>query len=335
MGAPLFDVFVVGPADGSGGSLPSLNLVLATRLGISQEEVTSGLAARRLLAAQRIDQAGAQALVKELKGMGVAAVIRPAAAVISPPPRPVAPPPPQAFSPPPSSTRDLFAPPPSAGAIDLLTGLPPPHPTNLPDTSGARMVAALGKEPSLELATTEIRRAPAAAAGSSGLNSPRVAASSSASGLAIDSEVASEAYRVRCAHHGLFYDTRKASGCGKCLAPGRKLSAQLADKQRQFKLAEFDEDDAAKRAFIGLAIALVVGFIPAAYHALRVGARDLRAVRAEQELLSRKPATEEISRRFEELNDVVKASKSRAVRTTAVLWVVVTAGAMVGWYKLT
>jgi hypothetical protein len=132
--------------------------------------------------------------------------------------------------------QNPFAPPPSSQSIDLLTGLPPgaapqaappqpPPPPSLPrETSGARFVAPEDKEPSLELGSAPPRRPSASA--STALSS-RMSATSSARVLAIDSEAASDAYRIRCDKHGLFYDTRKASGCAKCLAPGRRLNAQL------------------------------------------------------------------------------------------------------------
>ena len=170
--------------------------------------------------------------------------------------------------------------------------------------------------------------------GTSAMNAGRIAASTSGSGLAVDSAVQADAYRVRCPQHGLFYDTRKASGCRKCLEPGRKMSAAMEKKARGFKLLEID-DNPVKRAFIGIAIALVVGFIPAAYHALRVGSGDMRRIRAEQEVLSRKPATEEIVRQFEELDTSVGVSKSRSMRNTGLLWMVMTGGALIIWYRVT
>jgi hypothetical protein len=119
-----------------------------------------------------------------------------------------------------------------------------------------------------------------------------MAATSSASGLSVDKEVAAEAYRVRCHKHGLLYDSRKASGCGKCMDRGASCPPPSRPGTHGIKIADFDS--AAKRAFVGLALALVIGFIPAAYHAFRVGARDIHRLRDEQEILSRKPATEEI-----------------------------------------
>jgi hypothetical protein len=94
-------------------------------------------------------------------------------------------------------------------------------------------------------------------------------------------------------------------------------------------------DNPVKRAFIGLAIALAMGFIPAAYHALGMGSRALGRLRAEQEIVSRRPATEEIARRFEEFDVTVAATKVSYMRNTGVIWVLVTSGALLGWYRLT
>jgi hypothetical protein len=52
-------------------------------------------------------------------------------------------------------------------------------------------------------------------------------------------------------------------------------------------------------------------------------------------MLSRKPATEEIVRRFEELNTTVDNASSRATRTTAIVWLVVSGLALAGWYRVT
>jgi hypothetical protein len=175
--------------------------------------------------------------------------------------------------------------------------------------------------------------ATAALAGDAALTSTRMAATSTESGLAVDKAVAAEAYRVRCHKHGLLYDSRKASGCGKCMDKGRKLSAALQAKSVGITIAEFDS--ALKRALVGLGVALLVGFIPAAYHALRIGGRDIHRLRDEQEMLSRKPATEEILRRFEELNTSVDNATSRATRTTGVVWLVISGLALAGWYRFT
>jgi hypothetical protein len=250
-----------------------------------------------------------------------------------------APPELDAFGPPPASSADLgFAPGGTAGMA------PTPPVGRDPFAGGPEH-----EDPALELAvdppakpkvsstiSTEMARPSGSTSlpGASALNLSKMTASSSASGLSVDRAVAAEAYRVRCDKHGLLYDTRKASGCGKCLEKGRKLSAAIEEKATGVKIADFS-DNPAKRAFIGLAFALVVGFIPAAYHAFRVGAKDIHRLRDEQEVLSRKPATEEIVRRFEELDGAVDNQATRSQRTTGIVWLVVAAGTLVGWYRVT
>jgi hypothetical protein len=207
----------------------------------------------------------------------------------------------------------------------LELDMPAPRPAPAPAAAPAPVPTASAERPRPTGGTS--------VAGASPPNLNRTAASSSASGLSVDSEVAAEAYRVRCHKHGLLYDSRKASGCGKCMDKGRKLSAALEARAAGVKIASFD--NAIKRAFAGLALALVVGFIPAAYHAFRVGARDIHRLRDEQEALSRKPATDEILNRFNELNTTVDNATTRATRTTGVVWLVVSGLALAGWFRFT
>ncbi|HXU83867.1 MAG TPA: hypothetical protein VN914_20875, partial [Polyangia bacterium] len=268
------------------------------------------------------------------------------------------------FAPPPSGPRGLTLDGPDSGPGKNPFAAPPSSPDlGLAPSSGPKDAPPGGPDPfaggpeaeerSLELAFSPPSRAapppsPAVAEfsadrsksvagtslpGASALNIHRMAATSSSSGLSVDKEVAAEAYRVRCHKHGLLYDSRKASGCGKCMDRGRKLSAAIDARNAGIKIADFDS--AAKRAFVGLALALVIGFIPAAYHAFRVGARDIHRLRDEQEILSRKPATEEIVQRFQELNTTVDNAASRATRTTGIVWFVVTGLALFGWYRVT
>jgi hypothetical protein len=79
----------------------------------------------------------------------------------------------------------------------------------------------------------------------------------------------------------------------------------------------------------------VLGFVPAAYHALRMGARDLHQIREQQEILSRKPghrgdqpSVREPQRRREERQEP-RAADHRPV------WVMFTGGALFGWYRTT
>jgi hypothetical protein len=237
----------------------------------------------------------------------------------------------------PAPGADRFGAPGSSHSMSLDSDSSPPP---APPAHGGRHDDPGDDEPSLELdngpraSSDELRKSPSTVAGASALNTTRLDSTSSDSGLAVDSHAAAAAYRVRCPKHGLFFDTRRASGCPRCLEPGRKMSVALAEQARGFKLGEFD-DSPVKRAFIGLAIALVMGFIPAAYHALGVASREMRRLRAEQAALSQRPATEEIVRRFEEIDATVGHARNRYTRSTTLLWVVVTGGALIGWYRLT
>jgi hypothetical protein len=249
---------------------------------------------------------------------------------------PFAPPPPKNKGPAlPAPAADRFGAPASSPSMSLeIGGSSPPA----PPARAAAHADPEDDEPSLELdigprtSSDELRKSPSTVAGASALNIS-MAGGSSDSGLAVDSQAAAAAHRLRCPKHGLFFDTRRASGCPRCLEPGRKMSVALAEQARGFKLLDFES--AVKRAFIGLAIALVMGFIPAAYHALGVASREMRRLRAEQAALSQRPATEEILRRFAEIDATVGHTRNRYTRSTALLWVVVTGGALIGWYRLT
>jgi hypothetical protein len=362
MGA-LFDVFVVGPEQ-AGADPAALAAALAGRLGIAAPAVIKGLTDRKLRAGRGLETGAAQHLVRDLRGLGALAMMRPAAATDAPPapPRPAAPPADSGeevsvgslpsglslayrdkdtFEPPaPESAHttpgaDAFAPPGFAASPGLeMASDKPPRPGRPPAVQRPGEDAVLELDVGPRGSNDEFRRPSSTVGGATGLNVSMIAATSSASGLAVEGRPTAEAYGVRCTKHGLFFDTRKASGCTKCLEPGRKMGAAMALKARGFKLIDLD-DSPVKRAFLGLAIALAMGFIPAAYHALGVGSRELRRQRAEQEMLSRRPATEEIVRRFDELDLTVTTTKDRYARNTGIIWVLVTSSALFGWYRLT
>jgi hypothetical protein len=254
-------------------------------------------------------------------------------------PDPFAPPPSGNFAAPGSgSAPDPFSAPGSSPGIKLDTAAAParrprPAPPSRSQDTGL-------DEPSLELdtqprgATNDFQQQqPRTVGGAAALNVGRLTATSAASGLSVDSHMAAEAYRIKCSKHGLFFDTRKASGCAKCLEPGRRMGVAMAEQARGFKLAEFDNP--VKRAFLGLALALAIGFIPAAYHALGMGSREMRRLREEQEAVSHRPATEEIARRFEDLDAAVGDAKGRYMRNTGIIWIFISGGALAGWFRLT
>jgi hypothetical protein len=152
------------------------------------------------------------------------------------------------------------------------------------------------------------------------------------SGVAMD-EDPKNLNLIRCVQHGLYYDKSKASGCRKCMSTARDAVNKMTAQNTTFHIGDLHRKPA-KRAFIGLAIALVLGFLPAVYYCFGPGTTEARKFRVEQELLSRQPGTEEIMRRFDELDTQVDESHGRASRNTAIVWFAVAGVAMLGWYKI-
>ena len=139
---------------------------------------------------------------------------------------------------------------------------------------------------------------------------------------------------VRCVQHGLYYDKTKASGCRKCMSPAREVANKMVADATVMHVGDLRRKPA-KRAFFGMAFALVLGFLPAVYYCFGPGAAEVRKLRVEQELLSRQPGTEEIIRRFDQLDGQVGDLHDTATRNTAIVWIAVTSVSMLGWYKIT
>lgn len=412
MAANLFDVFVVGSSDPSTAGETRLAAALSTKHGVPLPTVAKAIAAKNLRAGQGLEQAQAQALVKQLQAMGAVTVIRPAAGraptvqtarstgtmpvakmsgvqpVASPTPAPVQARPPMpsgagwgaaaplpaptpapvslaggsgfgmpalsaapgdpfaplaASSAPaaPSDGRDPFQPrkvaTPVISTAKVRTPAPPQH-QSAPSGSGL----ALDVEPppaKLELARgsrkppeddEESAPHPRSAMSASSL---REMDAGGASGVAMD-EDPKNLNLVRCVQHGLYYDKAKASGCRKCLAGARDFVSKMEQQGERFRIADF-RGKPAKRAFLGLSFALVLGFLPAAYYCFGPGGTEAHHLRLEQEVLSRQTGTEDNLRVFDDLDLQVKAAHERSSRNTAVVWLAVTGVAMLGWYKVT
>jgi hypothetical protein len=168
-----------------------------------------------------------------------------------------------------------------------------------------------------------------------GANSLRDIGAGNASGVSVEDE-SQNLNLVRCAQHGLYYDKTKASGCRKCMSAAREMAAGFESRNANTKIKVANlRDQPAKRAFIGLGVAFVLGFLPAAYYAFGPGASDARELRVRQELLSRQPGTEDVLRQFDDLDDQVTRSRDRSLRNIALVWAATTAAAMAGWYKVT
>jgi hypothetical protein len=153
------------------------------------------------------------------------------------------------------------------------------------------------------------------------------------SGVAMD-EDPKNLNLVRCVQHGLYYDKTKASGCRKCMSPAREVAAKMTAEATTFHVGDLRRKPA-KRAFLGLLFALVLGFLPAAYYCFGPGSAEVRKVRTEQELLSRQPGTEEVLKRFDQLDGQVGDLHDQASRNAAIVWVAVTSVCLFGWYKIT
>lgn len=140
---------------------------------------------------------------------------------------------------------------------------------------------------------------------------------------------------VRCVQHGLYYDKTKASGCRKCMSPAREVAAKMTAEAVVVHVGGDLRRKPAKRAFLGLLFALVLGFLPAVYYCFGPGAAEVRKVRTEQELLSRQPGTEEVLKRFDQLDGQVGDLHNAATRNVAIVWVAVASVSLLGWYKIT
>ena len=138
---------------------------------------------------------------------------------------------------------------------------------------------------------------------------------------------------TRCPIHGLAYDRSRASGCVRCLAPVRSQVRTLVDASDDVDSGRPGQP-AVRRAFMGLGLALLLGFLPAAYYARSSNRRDLESLRAQQAALSARAATPELLARFDELDAQVQAGHLRGAGRTLLIWIVV--GGLVGaaWFKL-
>jgi hypothetical protein len=213
-----------------------------------------------------------------------------------------------------------------------------PSPPGQTHPSGSGLALDVTPGPKLELARgdrggseDDIPVARGSATASAG--SLRDLGMGAASGVAMD-EDPKNLNLVRCVQHGLYYDKSKASGCRKCLSSAREVVNKMETQAAGFRLGDFRRKPA-QRAFLGLVFALILGFLPAVYYCFGPGTTDVRKIRVEQELLSRQPGTEEIMRRFDELDGQVGDAHSQSTRNTTIVWVAVASVAMLGWYKIT
>jgi hypothetical protein len=138
---------------------------------------------------------------------------------------------------------------------------------------------------------------------------------------------------VRCPAHGLSYDRSRSSGCLRCLQPARAAARSIERQLYASRLRELLENPV-KRAFTGLALALLLGLVPAAYYARGVCGGEVRAIRARQAALVERSGGEELDRELARLDQAVDGVRRRGMRNTALLWLLVSGIAGAGWQRL-
>jgi len=217
----------------------------------------------------------------------------------------------------PSGGRDAFAPPTGdLPKLELATGRgpPPQHPADSDDLMPAR------------------RPQPSFGHDQSGPS--KLSADSDDSGVALAQD---KLHMIRCAEHGLYYDKRTSSACRKCLAPSRERAAMMGKKGGPSVVGKAMKlrDDPVRHAFYGLAIALVLGLLPAAFHALAVGNPEVKALRAEQAKLSDQIGTEKIVARYRDLDKHAREKHDANFRVTALIWIVGGSLGVFAWHKIT
>jgi len=162
----------------------------------------------------------------------------------------------------------------------------------------------------------------------------KLSAESAESGVELGAD---KIHMVRCAEHGLYYDKRTASACRKCLAPARERAAMMGKKGGPSVVGKAMKlrDDPVRHAFYGLAIALLIGLLPAAFHALAVGNPEVASLRAEQGKLSSQIGTEKTVAQYHDLDKQVRERHDANFRITALIWILGGGLGVFAWHKIT
>jgi hypothetical protein len=222
------------------------------------------------------------------------------------------------------SAKPMFpsdpAPPPAAPAA-------PADPFSSPDGGALNLELDRGRDRDRDRnAEDRPTTASSSVAGASGLFNPKLIAAASKSGSGLDLAGSKQSTVERCSKHGLLYDTAKSSACRKCLGEARQALVEKPGTLRS---------NPGRRALMGLLFALVLGFLPAAYYARVPGAAEVNKLRTEQQELSKGLGNEKTIRRFDEIDELVLASRRLSMRNTLIIWITAS-GVLLGvWYKAT
>lgn len=300
----IFDVYLTGAKDKSPSVQMRLVAIVAARYRLSAPVVAEALEGVPHLVASRLPRREAQAMVEVLDEMGVLARLSPTGAPLgreAPLVRPPAAVAPAAKAQLARRPDDNLAPP-----------RPKDHRITLRSAEVATALVVDVSEP--------IEFAEAGPEGKTGVRGSDT---------------------LRCPIHGLMYNRRKASGCVRCLAGARVQARKLRQEQAHpfsegsGAAANSLRDNPVRRAFWGLAVALLLGFIPAVYYARAINHRALLGLRAQQAALSSAPATQESLARFDELSEAVDQAHRRGAGRTLLIWFAAAGLSGLAWGRLT
>jgi hypothetical protein len=140
---------------------------------------------------------------------------------------------------------------------------------------------------------------------------------------------------VKCSIHGLSYNRARSSGCLHCPQPAREAAPPASKDPVTRLLSGLDAGlHPIRRAFAGLALALAIGFLPAAYYTFGISGGEVRRIRVRQAALSEQPGTAAVLDEFDGLEAAISKVRRRGFEHAAVLWVLVTAIAGGALYRL-
>ena len=129
---------------------------------------------------------------------------------------------------------------------------------------------------------------------------------------------------VRCPAHGLLYDAARSSGCSRCLggaAPSVGTFAKLRSRPRLWLGA-------------GLALALLLGAVPAALYAQSVKSGPLLERRIEAEAIRRGRVDDaQVRKAYAGAVNRVDQTRTRGIAFSALLWLGTSALLLVGWRR--
>jgi hypothetical protein len=117
----------------------------------------------------------------------------------------------------------------------------------------------------------------------------------------------------------------------RCLQPARDVARAIEERQAGWGDVR---SNPVKRAAAGLAVAVLVGLLPAAYYARGINGAEVKSLRARQAELSEQLGTKAVTDEYDSLDASIDQVRSRGLRRTMALWIVVSGVVGVAWSRL-